>query len=188
MQHKPIKWQSNVPIINGSRYGEGSKRVWQRPEYRQRRLIEKGKGDWWKRVGETEKAWSQRARESVVGEWWQRVRESEQAKSEQALWDIGFEKCKEKLIFQLPSYAIINDHFLIGKVHVCYANVAKGWILLDYNIIEFFINLDFRIIELQKRGISLITLGKRAGCWFFCPKRAFANFFSNFVMLGNQFA
>ena len=38
-------------------------------------------------------------------------------------------------------------------------------------------NLDFRIIELQKRGISLISLGKRAECWFFPLKRAFANFF-----------
>ena len=39
-------------------------------------------------------------------------------------------------------------------------------------------NLDFRIIELQKRGISLISLGKMTEFWFFFfPKRAFANFF-----------
>ena len=38
-------------------------------------------------------------------------------------------------------------------------------------------NLDFRIIELQKMGIFLISLEKRAECWFFCLKRAFANFF-----------
>ena len=38
-------------------------------------------------------------------------------------------------------------------------------------------NLDFRIIKLQKRSISLISLGKMTECWFFCPKRAFANFF-----------
>ena len=128
MQHKIVKRQSNVPVINDGGYDEGSKRVQQRPGYWQWRLIEKGEGDWWKRVGETEEAWWQRARESVAGEWWQRARESEQAKSEQALWDVGFEKCKANSIFHLPSYAIINDHFLIGKVHVYYASMAKGWI------------------------------------------------------------
>ena len=83
--------------------------------------MEKGGGDWGSVMAGS-------LRESIAGEWWQRVRESEQAKSEQALWDVGFEKCKANLIFQLSSYAIINDHFLIGKVHVYYASVAKGWI------------------------------------------------------------
>ena len=45
MQHKTVKRQSNVPVINGGEYGEGSKRVRQRPEYWQWRLIEKGEGD-----------------------------------------------------------------------------------------------------------------------------------------------
>ena len=45
MQHKTVKWQSNVPVINGGGYGEGSKRVRQRPGYRQWRLIKKGEGD-----------------------------------------------------------------------------------------------------------------------------------------------
>ena len=45
MQHKTVKWQSNVPVINGGGYSEGSKRVRQRPEYRQRRLIETGEGE-----------------------------------------------------------------------------------------------------------------------------------------------
>ena len=105
MQHKTVKRQSNVPVINSGGYGEGSKRVRQRPGYQQQWLIEKGEGDWWK-VGESEEAWLQRAKESVAEEWWQRVRESEQA-----LWDVGFEKCKANSIFHLPSYAFINDHF-----------------------------------------------------------------------------
>ena len=33
-------------------------------------------------------------------------------------------------------------------------------------------------------SISLISLGKRAGCWFFCPKRAFANFFLLYIYIG----
>ena len=45
IQHKTVKRQSNVPVINGGGYGEGSKRVRQRPEYRQRRLIETGDGE-----------------------------------------------------------------------------------------------------------------------------------------------
>ena len=44
-------------------------------------------------------------------------------------------------------------------------------------------NLHFHIIELQKRSIFLINLGKRAECCFFCPKRAFANFFWDFGYL-----
>ena len=47
-------------------------------------------------------------------------------------------------------------------------------------------NLDFRIIELQKRGISLISLGKRAECCLFCPKRAFANFFLPYTYLMSE--
>ena len=45
MQHKTVKRQSNVPVINGSGYNEGSKWVRQRPEYRQRHLIETGEGE-----------------------------------------------------------------------------------------------------------------------------------------------
>ena len=40
-------------------------------------------------------------------------------------------------------------------------------------------NLDFRIIELQKRGISLISLGKMTEFWFFFfPKKGICQFFS----------
>ena len=42
-------------------------------------------------------------------------------------------------------------------------------------------NLDFRIIELQKRGISLISLGKMTEFWFFFfPKKGICQFFSPF--------
>ena len=37
-------------------------------------------------------------------------------------------------------------------------------------------NSTFAIIELQKMGISLISLRKRVKHWFFCTKRAFVHF------------
>ena len=130
MQHKIVKWQSNVPVINGGRYGEGSKRVRQRPGYRQWRLIEKGDGDWW-RVGESEEAWSQRARESVAGKCRGRVMAESEGEWTGKEWTGVVRrlvwKCKANSIFYLPSYAFINDHFLIGNGHVCYASVAQGW-------------------------------------------------------------
>ena len=84
------------------------------------KMIEKGGGDWGSVITESDAECSERVMAESEGEWI--------AKSEQALWDVGFEKWKAYSIFQLPSYAIINDHFLIGKVHVCYASVVKGWI------------------------------------------------------------
>ena len=36
-------------------------------------------------------------------------------------------KCKANSIFYLSSYVFINNHFLIGKGHVCFASVAQGW-------------------------------------------------------------
>ena len=83
-------------------------------------MMEKGGGDWGSVIAESDGGYNGRVMVESEGEWI--------AKSEQALWDVGFEKCKANSISQLPSYAIINDNFLIGKVHVCYANVAKGWI------------------------------------------------------------
>ena len=41
---------------------------------------------------------------------------------------------------------------------------------------SFTLKLDFKKIELQKRGISLINLGKGAKCCIFCAKMAFAHF------------
>ena len=82
--------------------------------------MEKGGGDWGSVITESDGECSRRVMAESEGEWI--------AKSEQALWDVGFEKCKANSISQLPSYAIINDHFLIGKVHVYYASMAKGWI------------------------------------------------------------
>ena len=40
----------------------------------------------------------------------------------------------------------------------------------------FFFKLDYEKIKFQKIGIFLISLGNKAKCCFFCPKRAFANF------------
>ena len=131
MQHRTVKRQSNVPVINGSSYGGGLKRVRQRPGYRQRRLIEKDEGDWW-RVGKSEEAWSQRARESVAGKCRGRVMAESEGEWISKEWTGVVKrwvwKCKANSIFYLPSYAFINDHFLIGKGHICYASVAQGWI------------------------------------------------------------
>jgi len=54
--------------------------------------------------------------------------------------------------------------------------MAKIPTKLDYTSIEFFTKLDPHIVELQKKGISLIILRKRAEGWIFCTKRAFAHF------------
>ena len=40
----------------------------------------------------------------------------------------------------------------------------------------FTLKLDFEKTELQKRGISLISLGNGVKCWKVCGKGAFANF------------
>ena len=41
---------------------------------------------------------------------------------------------------------------------------------------SFTLKLNFEKIELQKRGISLISLENGAKHWFFCTKRAFVHF------------
>ena len=46
----------------------------------------------------------------------------------------------------------------------------------------FFFKLNFEKIEFQKRGISLINLGKRVECYLVCPKRAEANFVPCFII------
>ena len=51
---------------------------------------------------------------------------------------------------------------------VCYNSIVQK--------LSFKLKLNFEKIEFQNNGISLISLGKWAKCWFFCIKKAFAHF------------
>ena len=43
--------------------------------------------------------------------------------------------------------------------------------------------LDFKKVDFQKMGISLISLGKEIECYLFYPKRTEANFVPNGILL-----
>ena len=54
--------------------------------------------------------------------------------------------------------------------------MAKFSSKLDNKMIEFFTKLDYGNVELQNRGIFLISLRKRAKCWKVGKKWANAHF------------
>ena len=77
----------------------------------------------------------------------------------------------------LLGFTSIQTHYLCNSI-LCINLIQNSTIGTS----SFSINLNFGIVELQKRGISLIILRKRARCWIFCAKRAFAHFGLNSIL------
>ena len=72
-------------------------------------------------------------------------------------------------ISSFPSYERLHKHFFIGKN-------PKGQTNSIIQISSYSLKLDFSIVELQKRGISLFSFRKRANECLISQKRVFAHF------------
>ena len=71
---------------------------------------------------------------------------------------------------------VYTNIFLLGKTHVCSARWRKGQTNSIMKISSYSLKLDFCIVELQNRGISLFSLRKRANECLISHKRVFAHF------------
>ena len=80
---------------------------------------------------------------------------------------------EENSIFSFSSYERLHKHFFIGKNPRLQ---GKGQTNSIIQILSYSLKLDFSIVELQKRGISLFSLRKRANECLISEKRVFAHF------------
>ena len=92
---------------------------------------------------------------------------------------------EENSIVSFPSYERLHKHFFIGKNPRLQ---GKGQTNSIIQISSYSLKLNFSIVELQKRGISLFSLRKRANECLISEKRVFAHFVQEWVILNSEFA
>ena len=84
---------------------------------------------------------------------------------------------EENSIFRFPSYECLHKHFFYWEKPTSAVPAwQKGQTNSIIEISSSSLKLDFPIVELQKRGISLFSLRKRAKGCLISKKRAFAHF------------
>ena len=80
---------------------------------------------------------------------------------------------EQNSIANIPSYERLHSQFFIGK-HPCLQGKGPNNSIMRISI--YSLKLDFYIVELQMRGISLFSFSKRANELLISEKRVFSHF------------